>query len=103
MPRPTDVTFVVGRRVPTTPNGEPNLNPTDAEVEAIFERYTDEVCRLFLENAPKYLPPEIAERGLKIVRIGHGVVRHALPPAAVGSSSKVPAAARSPEHVTARL
>ena len=110
MPRPTDVTFVVGRRVPTTIDGKPNLNPTDTEVEAVFERYVDEVCRLFIENGPKYLPPDIAARGLKMVRIGHGVVRHALPPAkgikavpvadgGVGTA----AAERSPEHVSARL
>jgi hypothetical protein len=102
LPRPSEVTFVVGRRVPTTLNGEPNLNPTDAEVEAVFERYIEEVCRLFLENAPKYLPPEIAARGLKIVRIGHGVVRHALPPPASAGDGKLPMD-RSPEQVTARL
>ena len=73
-PKKTDVTFVVGRPVPP---GPPNPNPTDAEVEAVFERYADEMCRLFVRNAPKYLPPEIAARGLELHRIGHGVVRHA--------------------------
>ena len=28
-----------------------NPNPTDAEVEAVFKRYIDEVCRLFVANA----------------------------------------------------
>jgi len=73
-PRPTDVTFVVGRRVPT---GAPNAKPTEAEVEAVFERYVDEVCALFCRNAGKYLPPEVAANGLQIHRIGQGVVRHA--------------------------
>ena len=74
LPRATNVTFVVGRQVPT---GPPNPKPSEAEVDAAFERYMDEVCRLWLANAPKYLPPEVAAKGLKIQRIGHGVVRHA--------------------------
>ena len=72
-PLPTDVTFVVGRHVPT---GPPNPNPTDAEVEAVFKRYIDEVCRLFVANAGKYLPAEVAANGLKICRVGHGCIRH---------------------------
>lgn len=76
LPRPTDVTFVVGKTVPT---GPPNPSPTDAEVEAVFERYVEEMCGLFVRNAPRYLPPELAARGLQIHRIGHGVVRHAKP------------------------
>ena len=74
LPRPTDITFVVGRQVET---GPPNPRPTDAEVDAVFERYIDEVCRLFQANAGKYLPPEVAANGLQIHRIGHGLVRHA--------------------------
>ena len=74
LPQPTEVNFVVGRQVPT---GPPNPKPSDAEVDAVFERYMDEVCRLYRANAPKYLPAEVAANGLKIHRIGHGVVRHA--------------------------
>ena len=100
LPRPTDVTFVVGRQVgagpqhshplmhnPLTlspspdleqvPVGPANPRPSEAEVEAVFERYLEEIERLFAANAPKYLPPDVAARGLKIHRIGHGVVRHA--------------------------
>ena len=77
LPRPSHVHFVVGRRVPTTPGGVPNPKPTDAEVEAVFDRYTDEVCRLFLANAPKYLPSDVAARGLQIHRVGMGVVKTA--------------------------
>ena len=65
---------MVGRQVPV---GPPNARPSDAEVEAVFERYVNEVCRLFVANAPLYLPKEVAANGLKIHRIGHGVVRHA--------------------------
>ena len=72
LPRPTSVTFVVGRPVPV---GPPNPNPTDAEVEAVFNRYVDEMCRIFRENAPLHLPKEVAARGLQIHRIGRGVVR----------------------------
>ena len=75
-PRPTKVTFVVGKRVPT---GPPNPNPTDVEVEAVFERYLDEISRLFKANAPLYLPPDIARRGLICHRVGFGTVRHAVP------------------------
>ena len=76
LPRSTDITFVVGRPLPT---GPPNANPSTAEVEAVFARYVDEVCRLFVENAPRCLPAKISARGLKIHRIGHGVMRHVHP------------------------
>jgi len=48
--------------------GEPNANPTDAQVEAVFERYVVELQRVF--DAHKYtcLPPDVAARGLTIVR-----------------------------------
>lgn len=73
LPRPTPVTFVVGRPVPV---GPPNPNPTDAEVEAVFNRYVDEMCRIFRDNAPLHLPEQVAARGLQIHRIGRGIVRH---------------------------
>ena len=73
LPIPTDVTFVVGDQIPV---GPPNADPSDDEVDAVFERYVDEMCRLFTENAPKHLPTEVAARGLEVHRIGHGLVRH---------------------------
>ena len=73
-PYATDVTFVVGKQVPL---GPPNPKPTDAEVDAAFDAYLNEVCRLWQANASKYLPAEVAQNGLKIHRIGHSVVRHA--------------------------
>jgi len=74
IPRPTEVTFVVGREVPV---GPPNGDPSDAEVEAVFDRYVDEMSALFTANAAKYLPEKVAARGLEIHRVGHGLVRHA--------------------------
>ena len=46
-------------------------------LQQLIERYMDEVCRLWVANAGKYLPPEVAANGLKVHRIGHGCVRHA--------------------------
>lgn len=74
IPIPTDVTFVVGREVPV---GPPTTTPTDAQVEEVFERYVDEMCRLFREHAAACLPASVAARGLEVHRIGHGLVRHA--------------------------
>ena len=54
---------------------EANPNPTPAEVDAVFARYVEEVARLWSENAKKYLPAAVAERGLRIERIGVGVVK----------------------------
>lgn len=74
IPIPTDVTFVVGREVPV---GPPTTTPTDAQVEEVFERYVDEMCRLFREHAAACLPASVATRGLEVHRIGQGLVRHA--------------------------
>jgi len=74
IPKPTHVTFVVGKEIPV---GPPNANPTDEEVDAVFERYVDEMCRLFKDNAESCLPPDVAARGLEVHRVGYGLVRHA--------------------------
>jgi len=74
VPIPTDVTFVVGKPVAV---GPPNGDPTDEEVDEVFQRYVDEVCAIYQANASKYLPPAVAARGLEVHRIGHGKVRHA--------------------------
>ena len=70
-PLPTHCTLVVGRAIEC----EANPNPTPAEVDAVFARYVEEVARLWSENAKKYLPAAVAERGLRIERIGVGVVK----------------------------
>ena len=71
------------------PTGPPNPRPTEAEVEAVFLRYLDEVSRLFIENAPLYLPAYVAANGLKIHRIGHGVVLHVRLPAGTIAATHV--------------
>ena len=71
-PLPTHVTIVVGRPVEC---GTPNENPSEPEVEALFDRYLDEISRIWATHARAYLPPEVADRGLRIERIGFGLVR----------------------------
>ena len=70
--RRTHVTVVVGKPVEV---GKARPNPTDAEVDAVFEAYCDELARLFEKNAPRLLPPDVAARGLRIERVGHGLIR----------------------------
>ena len=70
-PLPTHTMLVIGREVAV---GLPNADPTEAEVEAVFERFVAELWRIFDENAAKYLPADVAARGLRIERIGVGVV-----------------------------
>jgi len=72
LPLPSAVTFVIGRQIEV---GPPNASPSDAQVEAIFEQYVAEMCRLFKTHAPTLLPSEVAAKGLRVKRIGHGVVR----------------------------
>jgi len=76
MPLPTKVTFVIGRQIEV---GPPNANPTESQVDAIFKEYLSELCRLFLESAPRLLPSAVAAKGLRIERIGHGIVREVFP------------------------
>lgn len=64
--------------------------PFTVQVSAVFEEYVTELCRLFTCNAPQYLPKSVADRGIRIERIGCGVVREAF---CAGASN----AARMPE------
>lgn len=70
------MTVIVGRPVEV---GPPNTEPSAAEVQAVFERYLDEVGRIFSTHAAYYLPPSVAKQGLRVQWIGHGPVRHVLP------------------------
>ena len=67
------VTLVIGRPVEV---GPPNPTPSSAEVQAVFERYVDEVARIFETHAARYLPAPVAGRGLRVEWIGHGQIRH---------------------------
>ncbi|KAL1508401.1 hypothetical protein AB1Y20_004511 [Prymnesium parvum] len=49
--------------------GDPDDNPSDARVEEVFQLYLVELQRIFDENASVCLPPEVAARGLRIVRL----------------------------------
>ena len=71
-PFPTTVTLVVGREISV---GPPNANPTEAEVEAVFNRYLDEISRVWATYATTYLPASVAANGLRVERIGSGVIR----------------------------
>ncbi|CAJ1390667.1 unnamed protein product [Effrenium voratum] len=66
IPIPTDIHTRWGRAVPVGPREE---EPSDEHVEEVFCRYVTELRRLFREHAKDCLPPEIANRGLKIVRL----------------------------------
>ena len=72
-PLPTATTFVMGRLVEV---GPPNQSPSDAEVDAVFQRYLDEISRLWASNAFKYLPAAVAANGLRLELIGVGPLRH---------------------------
>ena len=85
LPLPTDVTFVIGEQVDV---GPPNSQPTEAQVETVFEKYVTELCRLFMAHAPRLLPKEVAAKGIRVHRIGHGLVREVLPDAKESSKDK---------------
>merc|ERR1740120_111079 len=49
--------------------GEPDDNPSEEKVEEVFRRYLVELQRVFYANAQECLPPDVAARGLKIIRL----------------------------------
>lgn len=49
--------------------GPAEPNPSDERVEEVFQRYLLELQRLFYSNCHDCLPPEVAEKGLKIIRL----------------------------------
>jgi hypothetical protein len=65
-PIATDVHVRYGHPVDVGPRED---DPSDARVEEVFGRYRAELERLFDANAGDCLPPEVAKRGLKIVRL----------------------------------
>merc|ERR1712060_633504 len=65
-PRATDVHARWGTPVEV---GDPDENPSDEKVEEVFRRYLAELRRVFYANAQKCLPPDVATRGLQIVRL----------------------------------
>lgn len=65
-PKATDVHARWGAPVEV---GDPDANPSDEKVEEVFRRYLAELQRVFYANAQECLPPDVAARGLKIVRL----------------------------------
>ena len=52
------------------PVGPPNAKPSDAEVEAVFAAYVTELRRVFDAHKGTCLPPEVADKGLLVVKRG---------------------------------
>merc|ERR1712050_616757 len=52
--------------------GPPEEDPSDKRVQEIYAKYVAELQRLFDENAKDCLPPAVAAKGLKIVRLEDG-------------------------------
>mmetsp|Transcript_2793 Transcript_2793/g.7367 ORF Transcript_2793/g.7367 Transcript_2793/m.7367 type:complete len:327 (+) Transcript_2793:75-1055(+) len=70
--------------------GPPEEHPSDERVEEVFARYLEELRRVFYANAHDCLPPEVAARGLKIVRAdGKPVPEWAPGPSATAGRSKL--------------
>ncbi|CAK0794616.1 unnamed protein product [Prorocentrum cordatum] len=67
LPRATDVHIRWGNPVDV---GEKEADPSDERVNEVFERYVAELQRLFDANAKDCLPPAVAAKGLKVVRLG---------------------------------
>lgn len=63
MPKELDIHVVWGEPVPV---GPPRAEPTDAEVAEVFDRYLQELRRIFDENKHRCLPPEVARHGLSV-------------------------------------
>eukprot|EP00929_Paragymnodinium_shiwhaense_P016969 TRINITY_DN12578_c0_g1_i1.p1 TRINITY_DN12578_c0_g1~~TRINITY_DN12578_c0_g1_i1.p1 ORF type:complete len:347 (+),score=53.69 TRINITY_DN12578_c0_g1_i1:94-1134(+) len=94
MPRATDIHCRWGRPVEV---GEADPNPSDEKVEEVFQRYLVELQRVFYENAADCLPPDVAARGLKVMRMDGKAVPEVPPEllakaqSAGGQSSSSPA------------
>ena len=66
LPITTDIHLRYGRPVEVGPAEEA---PSEERVEQVFAAYLAELQRIFDEHAPACLPPEVAARGLKVVRL----------------------------------
>jgi len=63
LPHSTDIHIRWGRPVEVGPADE---NPSEERVQQVFKAYVDELQRVFDANAKDCLPPEVAQKGLKI-------------------------------------
>ena len=66
IPHPITVTHVYGKAVKVAKTE----NPTEKQIEEAYGRYVAEVTRLFNKHAKRFLPPDVAAKGIRIIRIG---------------------------------
>lgn len=66
LPIATDIHVRYGNAIDV---GTPCDEPSDERVEELYRRYVQELERLFDVNAPTCLPPAVAKRGLRVVRL----------------------------------
>eukprot|EP00929_Paragymnodinium_shiwhaense_P058160 TRINITY_DN29128_c0_g1_i1.p1 TRINITY_DN29128_c0_g1~~TRINITY_DN29128_c0_g1_i1.p1 ORF type:complete len:314 (+),score=85.04 TRINITY_DN29128_c0_g1_i1:65-1006(+) len=66
LPRATPIHIRWGKAVEVGPRNE---NPTDEQVQEVLERYIAELQAVFDAHAKDCLPPAVAAKGLKIVRL----------------------------------
>ncbi|CAK0836036.1 unnamed protein product [Prorocentrum cordatum] len=71
LPRKTDIHIRWGSPVRV---GGPDPEPSDEKVEEVFAAYARELQGIFARHAFECLRPEVAERGLRIVRLDGGEV-----------------------------
>lgn len=67
LPLPTEVHVRWGVPVEVGPKEE---NPTEERVQALYQKYTAELVKVFDRYAGELLPPEVAKKGLKVVSTG---------------------------------
>jgi len=69
VPLPTRVHVRWGNAVPV---GPPTPDPTDDQVQAVFDRYLAELRRVFDAHKDACLPAEVAAKGLTVIFHGRG-------------------------------
>mmetsp|Transcript_8108 Transcript_8108/g.25233 ORF Transcript_8108/g.25233 Transcript_8108/m.25233 type:complete len:345 (-) Transcript_8108:105-1139(-) len=104
LPLPTDIHVRWGAPLAV---GPPEPEPSEERVEALFCRYLGALRGLFARHAHECLPPEVAAKGLKIIRLDGKPVpedaareavtleAHGRPPAAGQQAPLAPSPARS--------
>lgn len=66
LPMPTDIHVRWGKPVEV---GEKELEPSEERVEELYNRYVAALHEVFDQHAHDCLPPELAKRGLKVIRL----------------------------------
>jgi hypothetical protein len=68
LPLASKVTHVYGRAISLERFN--TKNPTEEQLLEVYALYKAEVLRLFKKHAENLLPPEVAEKGIKVIRRG---------------------------------